>query len=266
MGLPQIHLWCAFLREINDHAILEKYRKLLNAQEREQELRFHFAKDRRRYLVTRALVRTVLSRYVQILPEEWTFTRNRYGRPEASNHEALRSRLTFNVSHTEGFVLLGVAQGHALGVDAENIRAHEPPHGLADRYFSPSEAAVLTALPADQQSRRFFEYWTLKESYIKARGMGLHIGLDQFSFDFHADNGIGLSLRNEQNDSPDRWKFWQFLLESEFLVAVCAERVGRQPHSLTATQIVPLVSERRIDCVCLRSSEPSGDVKNPRAM
>src|SRR5579864_4134155 len=102
----EIHLWLAFYDEITDEHLLSDYRALLNSAEKEQEPRFYFAKDRLRYLVTRALVRTVLSRYVLIDPRELIFSTNAYGRPEIANTQAGKALLSFNISHTHSLIVL----------------------------------------------------------------------------------------------------------------------------------------------------------------
>ena len=112
-----IYLWCTFYSDLEDEALLREYRSLLSEAERQQELRCHFARDRRRYLVTRALVRTVLSRYTAIAPSEWTFAVNDYGRPLIANTAWAARQISFNVSHTDSLIILAVAQGHELGVD-----------------------------------------------------------------------------------------------------------------------------------------------------
>src|SRR5438094_1123446 len=104
----EIHVWLAFYDEIADERLHAAYRELLDAAEKEQEPRFHFARDRRRYLVTRALVRTVLSRYVSIHPRDWVFAANAYGRPDIVNAQARDACLTFNISHTHSLIVLGV--------------------------------------------------------------------------------------------------------------------------------------------------------------
>src|SRR6185436_4436818 len=185
MRLPtpaEIHRWLAFYDEIADERLHAAYRELLDAAEREQEPRFYFARDRRRYLVTRALVRTVLSRYLSIDPRACIFSTNAYGRPEIVNAEGREAGLSFNLSHTHSLIVLGVTTGRALGVDVENVRDREASIAVADRFFAPQEVAALAATPADRQQYRFFEYWTFKESYIKARGMGLSLPLDKFGF------------------------------------------------------------------------------------
>src|SRR5579884_989 len=100
IGATEVHLWFAFYSSIHDPAILRRYRACLSDDERRQELRFHFANDRLRYLVTRALVRTVLSRYADVEPGSWTFSRNAYGKPSISIRHGDAACIEFNVSHT----------------------------------------------------------------------------------------------------------------------------------------------------------------------
>jgi len=171
----EIHLWLAFYDEITDVHLHSAYRELLNAEEKNQEQRFYFERDQRRYLITRALVRTVLSRYEPVHPREWIFSSNAYGRPEVANAPAKDSGLSFNISHTHSLIVMGVTRSRALGVDVENFRAREVSMDIADRYFAPQEVTALNAVPPHQQQYRFFEYWTFKEAYIKARGMGLSL-------------------------------------------------------------------------------------------
>src|SRR5437588_1918880 len=102
----EIHLWLAFFDEITESLLHSAYRELLNAAERRQEQRFYFVRDRRRYLVTRALVRTVLSRYVSIHPRKWIFATNAYGRPQIVNPQARDERLSFNISHTHSLIVV----------------------------------------------------------------------------------------------------------------------------------------------------------------
>jgi len=240
----EIHLWLAFYDQIGDERLHAAYRELLSPAERAQEPRFYFARDRLRYLVTRALVRTVLSRYVDVDPKQWAFSPSSYGRPEIVNPEAGAAGLSFNISHTHSLIVLGVTQGRALGVDVENVQARNAPIGVADRYFAPPEVAVLKAAPAHEQQHRFFEYWTFKESYIKARGMGLSLPLDKFSFHYPHDRAVEIAIDAELADDAARWQFWQFRPTPEYLVALCAERAGAAP-TVIARKIVPLVSEER---------------------
>ena len=239
----EIHLWLASYEEIADERLHAGYRELLNAEERAQEPRFYFERDRRRYLVTRALVRTVLSRYAAVRPADWVFETNAYGRPEAANPAARELGLAFNISHTHSLIVLAVTAGRELGVDVENVRAREVSIGVADRYFAPQEVSVLNAVPAEEQQYRFFEYWTFKESYIKARGMGLSLPLDKFSFQYPDAQAVEIAIDPELADDAARWQFWQFRPSPDYLVAVCAERTAAPSPRLIARTIVPMLSE-----------------------
>jgi len=251
----EIHVWLASYDEIVDEQLHASYRELLNPEEREQEPRFYFARDRRRYLVTRALVRTILSRYMAIDPRDWVFSTNAYGRPEIANPQVSDAGFSFNISHTHSLIVLAVTKQRALGVDVENVLAREAAIDVANRYFAPPEVAALHAAPRQEQHFRFFEYWTFKESYIKARGMGLSLPLDKFSFHYRDDKTVEIAIDPELADEPARWQFWQFQPAPEYLVAVCAERTAAPSPRLTVRRAVPMLSENECTIQYLRVSE-----------
>lgn len=250
----EIHLWLTFYDEIDDELQSSYRRMVVSAAEIAQEQRFYFANDRHRYLVTRALVRTVLARYASIAPEEWVFSTNKYGRPEVDNPEARSAGIVFNVSHTRGLIALGVTKSCALGLDVENVHSTPVLLDLADRYFAPEELSALAALPRHLQQDRFFEYWTFKESYIKARGMGLSIPLDKFSFRYPHAHGVEIVIRPEMADNAERWRFWQLRPTNPYLIAVCAERGDLQAPQLTVRKVVPLASEELVAAELLRAT------------
>lgn len=242
----QIDLWCTFPNEISDATLLETYRLLLSPEELQRQQRFHFAKHRHRYLLTRALARTVLSRYTAIPAEQLLFQLNAYNKPFIAHHP-----ISFNITHTDELIILGVTRDNALGIDTEN-KNREITTELAEYSFASEEAADFLAQPLEQRQQRFFEYWTLKESYIKARGMGLSIPLQEFSFHFPDQKKITLTT---QNDTAERWQFWQFELAKNYLVAVCVEKKNKPSPLLKLTEVVPLVSEKILDYQLLRMSD-----------
>lgn len=254
LDAQHVHLWCSFFPAITDERLLEAYRSLLNEPERKLERAFALQSDRRRYLVTRALVRTALSRYSHIAARDWVFAANPYGRPEIANDDVAAGRIVFNVSHTNGLIVVAVAHDRALGVDTENVRHADVDPDLADRYFAPDEVAALHALPETMRQQRFFEYWTLKEAYLKARSVGLSTELDSFSFRFPSDTEIDLSMRADQEHAPSRWRFCQLSIAPHFLVAICAQSLRREALHLVVRSSIPLVSETEQAYVLLRTS------------
>lgn len=244
LGPGEIHVWLAGYGQSVDASLHAAYRCLLNDSESAQEERFHFARDRQRYLVTRALVRTVLSQYApSIEPGEWVFSTNAFGRPHVVN--AAGRDLTFNISHTHGLVVLGVTKGRAIGVDAEHVTGRKASLEIAERFFAPVEVADLATVSPDERELRFFEYWTFKEAYIKARGIGLSLALDKFSFRYPDDETVVLAIDEEMADDPYRWQFWQLRPSADYLVAVCVERLGAEPR-LEFRRTVPMCSVDRI--------------------
>jgi len=249
-----IHLWLAFYDQVDAESMHAAYWALLNDAEKAQQARFHFARDRHRFLVTRALVRTVLSRYAPIHPRDWIFSTNAYGRPDVANVQASDAGLSFNISHTHSLIVLGVTRQRALGVDVENFTAREVSIDIANHYFAAPEVAALGTVPLHRQQYRFFEYWTFKESYIKARGMGLSLPLDKFSFHYAHDQAVDITIHPELADDAARWQFWQFCPTQQYMVAVCAERVGAESSKLTVRQAVPLRDETLLSPTFLRTS------------
>jgi 4'-phosphopantetheinyl transferase len=200
-------------------------------------------------------VRTTLSRYAPVAPDQWAFSRNAFGRPEIANDDAAARRVSFNLSHTRNLIVLGVTCDSALGVDVENVRVRRAACDVADRFFSPIEVGSLHALPAEFQHQRFFEYWTLKESYIKARGMGLSIPLDQFNFNFQGEKQVSISFSAALNDRAARWRFWQFRPSAHHLAALCVERSDHLAQQLEVRKVVPFVAEESIKCPIVRASD-----------
>ena len=249
----EIHLWFAFPPEIRDEALLARYHGFLNPEEAHQQQRFHFERHRHQYLITRAVIRSLLSRYhPSVAPAEWCFEKNQYGRPhlDPKHHSPLR----FNISHTEGLIACALVLDREIGVDVENLSRGGDLVDIADRFFSPAEVADLHRVPAEGQSDRFFDYWTLKESYIKARGMGLSIPLEQFSF--HIDDGTGLKLSVDprQNDPAERWQFQHWRMPPHFKVALAVERRSGTRFRVSMKKLVPLASQEDMHCPYLRGN------------
>jgi 4'-phosphopantetheinyl transferase len=250
----RIDVWLAHYPEISDPHLHAEYRALLTEEERSKEFRFYFPDDQRRYLVTRAMVRTVLSRYLGVAPTDWRFSNNHYGRPEIANLPRAECGLCFNISHTRGLIALAVTQHRELGVDVENVQTRQVEIEIADRFFATAEVAELASVPPERQQDRFFEYWTFKESYIKARGMGLSIPLAQFSFHYPHEFAVQLAVEPELGDDAARWSFWQYRPTAEHLLALCVERGDGGIPSVTFRTTVPLVSEQAIQPQLLKTS------------
>jgi 4'-phosphopantetheinyl transferase len=249
-----IELWAAFHDDELDPAQEAGYLDLLDAGERAQRERFHFARDRTRYLVTRALVRVVLGRHAPIGPADWRFRAGRHGRPEICNAHVSCRGLEFNISHTRGLVVLAVTRDRPVGVDVEHLHARPFTLDIAERYFAAQELRSIQRLPPAERNRRCFEHWIFKEAYLKARGVGLTAPLDAVQLAFGDGTDVALSADPVLADErPDRWHLWQLQLSPDHLVAVCAG--GPRPQ-LQLRSVVPLQAETLLPPRILRCHHP----------
>jgi len=257
LDLPagQVDLWFTRTDRVDSH-LAARYRALLTQHELAQHARFHFEKDRHRHLVTRALVREVLSRYAPVAPHEWRFEADRHGKPHIVDPANIAKRIAFNISHTDGLVIVGVGLGRALGVDAECMQRRAVLE-VAERFFATLEVRSLQRLAPQARAKRFWELWTLKESYIKARGLGLSIPLDRFAFRLDEPRSVAIEFAPGFDDVPSRWQFWQMRPTEHHLLALCVESPAEHeaPIRLRVREATPLHSHRVVDCPIDRCSK-----------
>ena len=199
--------------------LVEQFGGLLTREERERQARPTIEKRRREVLLTRALVRSVLSGYTGADPLSWRFGAAEHGRPFV---EAPAIGFDFNLSHTEGMIVCLVAEVPMPGVDVEFMPRRGQLDEVAEHFFAASECAALRAQADEHRRRRFFTYWTLKEAYIKAKGSGLTLPLDAFWFDVEQDKPtIGFDPRIQ--DDPAAWRFESLALSEQHLCGIALE-------------------------------------------
>lgn len=249
----EVHVWFTFPQEINDAKLLEAYHGLLNDEEKQKQNRYLFEQHRHDYLIARALVRSVLSRYVEKDPKEWQFSKNQHGRPEIECDNDIPP-FRFNLSHTDGLIACGVTLEHDVGIDVEDTKRKGINSDIASRFFSTLEIKALHSLPDHEKKERFLYYWILKESYIKACGRGLSARMDQFSFLLANDLSLGISFDPRLDEGPKSWQF--FLLKpTKRHKAAIAIRKGNLPRfQISTRRIIPLISEQTFTCEILRKS------------
>jgi len=201
----------------------------LSAGELERYRRYLVPAAAQTFLAARVFLRSILSAYSQLAPPEWCFDTNAWGRPYIANAGA-PTGLCFNLSHKPRFVTCLVGVGRDLGVDVEDAsygRAHLL--DIASRFFSPSESEGLRALSAGDRMQRFYELWTLKEAYIKARGMGLSLGLARFSFSVAGETAT-VRFDSGFDDDQAAWDFRLFKACAPHLISTAVRRQARPLH------------------------------------
>jgi 4'-phosphopantetheinyl transferase len=194
---------------------------LLAPDEHSHAARFHFDRDRERFIAGRAMLRRLLANRLDRDPASLRF---RYG---SSGKPALDAPLSFNFSNSDDLGALAIA-AFDLGVDIERIRSIE--EDVAGRFFAADEVARLRALPTELQTEAFFNCWTRKEAYIKALGDGLLLQLNRFSVSLAPGEPAQLLRAGDDDAEPGNWRFHHFVPASGFVGAIAARQTDWRVH------------------------------------
>jgi 4'-phosphopantetheinyl transferase len=221
MNKEPLNLWCAYPDDLIADEVAQACAQLLSDDELARWQSFKFERHAREFLATHALARIALSNHYPLAPQAWHFSFNSYGKPAAEPDCGLR----FNLSNSPGLVVCLIASGVEVGVDVEPCARAGKIAELAPEVLSPLELAQLDALREDEKLDRALRLWTLRESYMKARGMGLSLPMKRFSFLFGGAEGIRLELDPDLNDQPERWRFCS-LDHAGHRIALMVERAG----------------------------------------
>ncbi|MGD0905960.1 MAG: 4'-phosphopantetheinyl transferase superfamily protein [Candidatus Acidiferrales bacterium] len=180
----RIHVWSAVLdREPRDLLQLEA---TLSREEKARANRFHFQRDKNRFISARGVLRELVGGYLRRTAADLEFSYGPQGKPFLSPANG-STGLCFNLSHSSGLAVYAFATERNLGIDVELVRPDYAEEDIARRYFAAQEVDDLQSLPPKIRDQGFFNCWTRKEAYLKARGMGLRIPLDSFAVSLSPD-------------------------------------------------------------------------------
>jgi 4'-phosphopantetheinyl transferase len=221
LGMDEVHLWLVDM-EVSA-ALLSKLAAYLSPEESARAARFHFARDRDHFTVAHALLRLLLAAYCRVEPETLRFVLNAYGKPAL---ETGQPRVYFNLSHSHHLALYAFTRVCELGVDIEYMRGDIEYTELAALVFSPRERAALVALPVGLKAAGFFNAWTRKEAYIKARGMGVSLGLDRFDVTLSPDEPAALVETREEGQVASAWSMYALHAPSGYKAALALPAHG----------------------------------------
>jgi 4'-phosphopantetheinyl transferase len=220
LPIDEVHVWVASLELAKEQ--VERMQLTLTEDERKRAERFHFEKDRRHYIVARARLRAILARYLQIEPGRIRFSYTPYGKPLLTD-ESQRHGVRFNVSHSRGMAFYAIARGREIGIDLEHVRKHANHDRVAEHFFSDRETATLRSLPTEVREIAFYNCWTRKEAYIKAKGIGLSLALK--SFDVSLAPGEPAALLRAEGDPQEasRWSLKELESSPGYVAALAVE-------------------------------------------
>jgi len=226
LGDHDLHVWRTTL-DLPDTTV-ERLRQILSLDERARADRFHFQIDRHRFVAARGCLRITLGRYVPAHPSEIRFSYGPHGKPSIANASAVAAELKFNLAHSGGLALYAIARRCEIGVDLEQLRPEFVSDQIAERFFSANEVARLRSLPASKQTQAFFNCWTRKEAFIKAKSTGLSQPLDQFEVTLGPDEPAALLETKWDQTEASRWLLKSIDLGSDFAAALAFEGHDRR--------------------------------------
>jgi 4'-phosphopantetheinyl transferase len=201
---------------------IQALRHILAADELSKARRFFFPKDRQHFILARGLLRTILGRYLDMEPSQLRFCYDDYGKPSlvpSSDQEALN----FSLSHSDGLALYAITRDREIGIDVERVCPIPEAAQIAERFFSAHENAVFRTLDARLKQEAFFTCWTRKEAYVKARGKGLSLPLDQLDVSLiPGEPAMLLNIRGAPREAA-RWSLCELTPGPGYVAALAVE-------------------------------------------
>lgn len=228
-GEREAHLWVADLDP--EAAEPRRWEALLSEAERGRAQRFHFDRDRNRYIVSHGILRRLLGYYVGVAPDRIRFETETGGKPSLAREHAA-SGLRFNLSHADGWALYGLTKGRRIGVDLERHRRPVDARAIAQRHFAAAEWEALRTLPEAELARAFFACWTRKEAYLKALGSGLGYPLGRFEVTTSPAAAPAIVRDDGDPDASARWTVVHLEPAPEFVGAAVVEGQGLEIRRL----------------------------------
>jgi 4'-phosphopantetheinyl transferase len=223
----EVHVWRVSLDLPPARA--ERLTRALSDDERTRAGRFVFERDRHRFAVARGTLRAILGRYLGVPPGNLAFAYSSHGKPALPNGAGVRD-LRFNVSHAGGLALVAVALGREVGVDIERVREDFATEEIAGRVFSPAELAAIRVLPAAARCAAFFNCWTRKEAYVKARGEGLSLPLHRFDVSVAPGEPAALLATAENSCEASRWSLRELQPGPGYVASLAVEGHSWRPR------------------------------------
>jgi 4'-phosphopantetheinyl transferase len=226
LAQDDVHVWRAPLDVAP--STVDALTLTLTPDELQRANRFRFYKGRLDFIVARGGLRAILGRYLQKDPRELRFEYASHGKPELA-HNLVEPALRFNLSHAHRLALYAICLGREVGIDIEWIRPEFPGEEVAKSFFSRGEVLALSSLPGGQQTEAFFNCWTRKEAYIKARGEGLSIPLEKFEVSLAPGEPARLLKVDGDPDETARWTLSELIPGPGYVSALAVRGLGREP-------------------------------------
>ncbi|WP_035985904.1 4'-phosphopantetheinyl transferase family protein [Leptolyngbya sp. KIOST-1] len=238
-----VDLWLIATEQV-ERSELESLRTVLSAEEQARLEDLRLAGAQRQFILSRGCLRHLLSRYTKQPPQALTFAYGPRGKPALCPHHPGVTPV-FNLSHSGTRLLLGVTVAPnigAIGVDIERLRSVRHLPQLCRRYLTTTEAATVLRLEHPQADHRFLRYWTGKEAWLKAQGLGIADSLQAIALEI-AEGEISAALTAIEVAAPapltPAMKLYQGPPEAHYTAAIAVQIQGSSAPVLHLKQTTP---------------------------
>jgi 4'-phosphopantetheinyl transferase len=177
----------------------------------------------------------VLAEAAGLAPAYWRFVSGPFEKPRI-DPATCQPDLRFNISHTRGLAAVAVCLEHEIGVDVEAASRMLSWHEIARLNFAPREIQLLEQMPSEERFRTFLRLWTLKESYIKATGLGLGCRLNSFAFTL---DPVQITTDEPGAEIADTWQFFELDPTPNHLLAGAIQQGAGAPLTIQARALAP---------------------------
>lgn len=205
-----LEIYAVKLEEEIENDVFEGIFSCIPPEKQNRIKRFRRFEDAHRAVIAEALIRSIIISVLGFKNEDMEFKTNEYGKSYLTGADNFH----YNLSHSGEYVVCAISN-KPVGIDIERIK--DIKYDIAERFFSKEEVQSLLLVDEKLRLERFFDLWTLKESYIKADGRGLSIPLDSFSFQINEDE-ICLKTQNELSGCF----FKQYNIDRNYKLSVCS--------------------------------------------
>ncbi len=198
----KVHVWHASLEQPLD--VVQRLEAVLSEEERQRARQFRYEEHRRSFVVSRGILRNLLSHYTSLKPEEVQYKYTLAGKPHLANADG-SSDLCFSLSHAGLLVLYAFSWGRQVGIDVECIRPMEEMDQIATNNFASREYREYRSLSSQEQLQAFYNGWTRKEAFIKATGDGLSFPLQEIEVSLRPAEPAQLLTLYGSREEARRW-------------------------------------------------------------
>lgn len=213
-----IHIYAM---DLSSHLLeLDKRLGHLSLEERKHAERLPRDPLYQRYVLQRSFLREKIGHYLKKNPHDIDFQYSKHGKPSIKPLDSNGSEsLMFNLSHSEDLLVMAFGLNLALGIDVEKLKL-KPLEKIVRRFFSKSETEAYLAATEIQKMEVFYNCWTGKEAYLKAKGEGISIDLSSFSVESQINLPPRLTSATWDEQEISRWKFYRFKPRKGFIATL----------------------------------------------